>query len=295
MPLDPKPAALRLHRDTLRPQEDTQRQCNPDRMQLKGMQGMNRTTRNAGPQRHVATALAMALACATLSACASAPVAGAAAAPAPARASSPAPSTPVPAVSDSSTAASATIARLQQLIDNHQLTELRTTYNATYGASLLFQSDKLSYYVALFHGKQFWRVIQTDSYENAESIYRSFVAQTRKLAQVDIDTTRLQAGNAYAEHLIALNRQHLQNLQQDASYQQQQARQVATAQQQARQQAVTLSADLHSTSSQLDAMKQRIRELEKQQANPDLTLPAISQNAAPASAASATPAATPSS
>ncbi len=238
----------------------------------------------------------MALACATLSACASTPVSHVAPPPAPASHDGQAPSSPVPAVGSSEAPASATIARLQQLIDTHQLTELRTTYNATYGASLLFQTSKLSYYVALFHGKQFWRVIQTDSYENAESIYRNFVAQTRKLAQVDIDTTRLQAGNAYAEHLIALNQQHLQNLQQDASYQQQQARQVATAQQQAKQQAVTLSADLHSTSDQLDAMKQRIRALEKQQADPSLILPSITPNTAPAATANNAPAAgTPSS
>lgn len=250
--------------------------------------------------------IVMALACVTLSACASFPftskasVAATAPAPAPAAATtsdsdaSAAPSSPMPASDDSQAPSSNTVANLQQLIDSNQLTELRTTYNATYGASLLFQTSKLSYYVALFHGKQFWRVIQTDSYQTAESIYRSFAEQTRTLAQVDIDTTRLHAGNAYAEHLIALNQQHLQNLQQDASYQQQQAQQVATAQQQAKQQAVTLSADLNSTSSQLDAMKQRIRELEKQQTDPTLVLPAPGANTAPAPTSSAPVPGTPS-
>lgn len=238
---------------------------------------MNRTTRNAHLRRHVAPAIATVLACVTLSACATAPYA----APAPARPSSQAqaaqapasPSSPLPSAGDANTPPSAAVAALQQLIDSHQLTELRTTYNATFGASLLFNTDKLGYYVALFHGKQFWRVIQTDSYENAENIYKNFVEQTQKLAQVDIDTIRLQAGNAYAERMIQVNREHLQNLQQDASYQQQQARQVAAAQQQAQQQAVALSADLHSSSSELDAMKQRINELEQQQANPQLQLP----------------------
>ncbi|MDO1528426.1 DUF2968 domain-containing protein [Fulvimonas sp. R45] len=260
---------------------------------------MNRTTRSAGPRRHVALAIATALACVALSACASSPfwshAAPSTATPAAAPATeAAAPSAPLPSAGDSGAPPSATVANLQQLIDSHQLTELRTTYNATYGASLLFQTDKLSYYVALFHGKQFWRVIQTDSYETAESLYLSFAGQTQKLAQVDIDTIRLQAGNAYAEHLIALNREHLQNLQQDASYQQQQARQVATAQQQAKQQAVTLSADLRSTSSQLDAMKQRISELEKQQANPQLVLPPPGADAAPAPAASVAVPGTPS-
>lgn len=270
---------------------------------LGGCWVMNRTTRNAHLRRHMAWAIATVLTCVTLSACASAPIAapasaqpaGSAQAP---QASTTSPSSPLPSAGDAGTPPSAAVASLQQLIDSHRLTELRTTYNATYGASLLFNSDTLGYYVALFHGKQFWRVIQTDSYENAEGLYRNFAEQTQKLAQVDIDTIRLQAGNAYAEHMIEVNRTHLQNLQQDASYQQQQAQQVAAAQQQAQQQAVTLSADLHSSSSQLDAMKQRINELEQQQANPQLELPpppAPAATSAPAPASSAPAPGTPSS
>jgi hypothetical protein len=259
---------------------------------------MNRTTRNAHRRRDVALAIATVLACVTLSACATAPIAS----PAPTQLTGPAqapqasttsPSSPLPSAGDSGTPPSAAVASLQQLINSHQLTELRTTYNATYGASLLFNSDKLSYYVALFHGKQFWRVIQTESYENAEGIYRNFAEQTQKLAQVDIDTIRLQAGNAYAARMLEVNRAHLQNLQQDASYQQQQAQQVAAAQQQAQQQAVTLSADLHSSSSELDAMKQRINELEQQQANPQLQLPPPPAPAAPPAPAPASSAPAP--
>ena len=187
-------------------------------------------------------------------------------------------------------APSSTVAELHRLIDAHQLTELRTTYNSNYGASLLFQSDKLSYYVALFHGKEFWRVIQTDSNDDAESLYRAFVEQTQKLAQVDIDAVRLQAGKAYAEHMVAVNQQHLQHLQQDVAYQQQQARQVASQQQQAQQQAVSLSAELRSASSQLETVKQQIRALEQQQTDPTLTLPPPEpQSTAPAPAASSSP------
>jgi len=174
-------------------------------------------------------------------------------------------------------------ANLQRLIDSHQLTELRTTYSASYGTSLLFQTDKLVYYIALFRNKQFWRVIQTESYEDAENIYNTFVKQTRDLAQVEIDATRLQAGKAYAERMIALNQKRLQSLEQDKGYQQQQAKQVAEAQQQAKQQAVSLSEDLNSTSRQLDSMKQSIEALEKQQANPTLLLPSDMSSGGPAS------------
>jgi hypothetical protein len=191
-----------------------------------------------------------------------------------------------------------TVESLRQLIDNHQLTEIRTTYNSTYGASLLFRPETLGYYVVLFHSKEFWRVMQTDSFDDAEGLYRTFVSQTQTLGQVEIDATRLDAGNKYAEHMIAVNEAKLRSLQQDANNQQQQARQVAEAQEQARQQAVTLSSDLHNTNAQLDAVKQQVRALEAMQANPALVLPTpapapAATTAAPAPQPPQPPSATP--
>ena len=170
-------------------------------------------------------------------------------------------------------ASSGTVAYLRQLIDSHQLTQLRTTFNGHYGATLFFQPDKLSYYVALFHDDAYWRVIQTDSERSAESIYSAFAQQSEKLAEVDIDALRLKAGNAYAEQMVAMNERRLKDLQRDADRQQQEAREVAAQQQRAQAQAVALSNDLRNTSSQLEAVKARIRELEAQQANPEMVLP----------------------
>jgi hypothetical protein len=181
-----------------------------------------------------------------------------------------------PAATDtdaSDAAGGSSVDYLQHLVDTHQLNEIRTTYNGKYGASELFQPEKLTYFVALFHDKVFWRVIRTDSMKNADDVYRAFAAQTEKLAEVDIDALRLQAGNKYAEQMVALNQQRLQNLQQDQAHQQQQAQQVAVQQQQAQQQAVSLSNDLRNTSSQLDAVKQQIRALEAQQNSTEIDLP----------------------
>jgi hypothetical protein len=177
-----------------------------------------------------------------------------------------------------------------RLIDNHQLSELRTTYNSSYGASLLFNPVALNYYVALFHGKDFWRVIRTDSYDDAENLYRTFVTQTEQLAKVDIDTLRLQATKQYTDRLVVMNQQRLQNLERDAEYQRQQAQQVATQQAQAAQQSSALTADLRSSNSELDTVKERIHALEQQESNPTLALPpSPAQAPAPASAASSAP------
>ncbi|MET0330067.1 MAG: DUF2968 domain-containing protein [Dyella sp.] len=178
---------------------------------------------------------------------------------------------------------------LRKLMDDHQLTELRTTYNSNYGTSLLFQTDKLSYYVALFHDKVFLRAVQTDSFSDADAIYRSFAAQTEKLAQIDIDTLRLEAGNKYTAHMVAINEQRLQNLQVDVNRQQEQARQVANAQQQAQQQAVSLTTDLRASNNQLDAVKQKIQQLEAQTTSTEIELPSVAApNTTPPAAASST-------
>ena len=131
-----------------------------------------------------------------------------------------------------------TVDELRQLVDSKQLTELRTTYNGSYGASLLFNTTTLQDYAALFHDKDFWRVIKTDSVDNAEKVYRTFVQQTEELAQVYIDTTRLEAGKRYTENLVAFNEQRLRSLQQEAELQRQQSLQVSASIEQAKQQAV---------------------------------------------------------
>ncbi len=182
-----------------------------------------------------------------------------------------------------------TVEELRRLMDGDQLTELRTTYNGNYGASLLFHTDTLHYYVALFRDREFWRVIKTESVEDAERYYRTFVAQTEELAQVYIDTVRLDAGKRFTERMVALNEQRLRNLQQEVSMQQQQSQQVSAALQQARQQAVSLSTDLRTSHGELDAINARIKALQAMQANPELSLPGPVEAVPPAPPASSEP------
>lgn len=189
--------------------------------------------------------------------------------------------TPTPEPARSAPVARSSVDELRQLMDAKQLTELRTTYNGSYGASLLFNDSTLNYYVALFQDKNFWRVIKTDSVENAEHVYRTFVQQTEQLAQVNIDTIRLDAGKRYTERLVSFNEERLRTLQAQVDQERAQSLQVSTALQQAQQQAVSLSTDLQSSNNQLDSLQQRIQQLQLQQGDPDLSLP---KPAAPAAA-----------
>ena len=168
---------------------------------------------------------------------------------------------------------------MQQLMAAGALTEMRTTYNGPYGASLLFNADNLTYYVALFHDKQFWRVIRTDQFESAETLYRNFAEQTQQLAQVYLDTLRLDAGKRHTERLVAMNERRLRSLEAELAAQQQQAAVVSQTIAENRQQAVNLSGDLRATSSQLEALQEQIRALQARQLDPALHLPALEQPA----------------
>jgi hypothetical protein len=145
------------------------------------------------------------------------------------------------------------------------VSELRTTYNGNYGASLLFKPDSRTYFVALFQQKNFWRVVKTTSDTQAEQIYKSFVGQTEKLAEVDIRRIKLEAEKAYTEQLIAAQETRLNALQNDLVVQQQQEQNVSVQQDQARQQAQLLSTKQQAARGELRGLQNRIRTLEAQQ------------------------------
>jgi hypothetical protein len=168
---------------------------------------------------------------------------------------------PAPAV----VSANSTIGELQQLMQGQSVSELRTTYNGNYGSSLLFKPDSRTYYVALFQQKNFWRVIKTASDTQAEQLYKSFVGQTEKLAEVDIRRIKLEAEKQYTEQLIGSQETRLLALQNDLVLQQQQEQSVSAQQDQARQQAQLLSNKQQAAHSQLRALQGRIRTLEAQQ------------------------------
>ncbi|MEI2415654.1 DUF2968 domain-containing protein [Orrella sp. JC864] len=157
-------------------------------------------------------------------------------------------------------------AEVQHLIQSRQVNELRTTYNGSYGASLLFKPDELVYYVALFRQKEFLRVSKTDSASEADQIYRRFVAQTAELAEVDIRRIKLQAERARTERLLSDRSSELDALEADLSRQRQQAAQVAAAQRQAEEEASQLAAQQKEAAAELRRLQERIKVLERQAA-----------------------------
>ena len=160
--------------------------------------------------------------------------------------------------------AAGNVAELQQMIHGSDLSELRTTYNGSYGASLLFYGKEMTYYVALFQQKNFWRVIKTQDATRADMIYKDFVRQTLQLSDVEIRRTQLEAQKAFTERMIALSQDRANRLQADLDVAHQQQTIVANQQQQTRAEATALAQQKAAAQDQLRAAQRQVRELQRQ-------------------------------
>lgn len=165
---------------------------------------------------------------------------------------------------DDAKQAQGNVAELQRLTQGNELAELRTSYNGSYGASLLLHSQELTYYVALFQQKNFWRVIKTQDEARAEAIYTEFVRKSAQLADVELRRAKLAAQKAYTEHLIALAQARADRLQADLDVASQQQALVAGRQKQARDETLALDAQKHSAQEQLRSMRRQVQMLQRQ-------------------------------
>jgi hypothetical protein len=160
--------------------------------------------------------------------------------------------------------AAGNVAELQQMIRGSDLTELRTTYNGTYGASMLFYAKEMTYYVALFQQKTFWRVIKTEDETRAEMIYKDFVRQTLQLSDIEIRRTRLEAQKAFTERMIALSQDRANRLQADLDVAHQQQSIVNSQQAQTRAEATALAQQKTAAQAQLRDAQRQVQELQRQ-------------------------------
>ncbi|MEN8505146.1 MULTISPECIES: DUF2968 domain-containing protein [Paraburkholderia] len=160
--------------------------------------------------------------------------------------------------------AAGNVAELQQMIRGSDVSELRTTYNGSYGASLLFHGKEMTYYVALFQQKNFWRVIKTQDATRADMIYKDFVRQTLQLSDVEIRRTQLEAQKAFTDRMIALSQDRANRLQADLDVAHRQQTIVASQQQQTRAEATALAQQKAAAQEQLRAAQRQVRDLQRQ-------------------------------
>lgn len=180
-------------------------------------------------------------------------------------------SKPVAAGADADSADKVTIAEMENLIKNQRVIELRTAYNGQYGSSLLFNAEEMTYYVASFQQKNFWRVLRMSSEAKAEQSYREQMAETERMAAADIRRIKLEAERQSIEKQISQKSSRLSALQNDAILRQQQAEKMAQQQDQNRQQIAALSTEQQTARVQLSALESKIQSLENNQAEPAAT------------------------
>lgn len=160
--------------------------------------------------------------------------------------------------------ATGNVAELQQMIHGSDLNELRTTYNGSYGASLMFYGKEMTYYVALFQQKNFWRVIKTQDPTRADMIYKDFVRQTVQLSDVEIRRMQLEAQKAFTQRMIALSQDRANRLQADLDVARQQQSIVASQQQQTRAETDALVQQKNDAQEKLRVAQRQVRELQRQ-------------------------------
>ncbi|WP_041492774.1 DUF2968 domain-containing protein [Burkholderia lata] len=161
-------------------------------------------------------------------------------------------------------AAQGNVAELTQMLHDGRIVEMRTTYNGSYGASLMLDPREMTYYVALFQDKHLWRVIRSQEKNRAEMVYANFVQQTVQLADIEIRRTELEAQKAFLERVIALQANRAQQLQADLSVARSQQAEVAQRQRSAQEQAQALQVEKRAAQLQLRDLQEQVRQLEKQ-------------------------------
>lgn len=155
------------------------------------------------------------------------------------------------------------VATLMQLIRDRQIVELRTTYNGSYGASLFFYPPDMTWYVALFQDKHFWRVIRSQDETRSEAIYADFVRQTERLAEVEIRRTQLEAQKANIEQIIALSEDRARRLQADLDVARSQQAKVDARQSQMQADAVALRTEKARAQAQLQDLRREVQLLQR--------------------------------
>ncbi|PAJ82711.1 DUF2968 domain-containing protein [Burkholderia ubonensis] len=155
-----------------------------------------------------------------------------------------------------------TVDELQRQIQAHTLTEMRTNYNGSYGASLLFNVKDGAYFVALFQQKAFWRVIKTYNEVRAEAIYRDFSRQAEHLAVNELRAAKLEAQKAQTDRQIEVTQERAKRLQADLSIAREQQAAVTDRQKTVRSETAALQAQQAELQAQLRALKQQVRSLQ---------------------------------
>ncbi|GJH11610.1 DUF2968 domain-containing protein [Caballeronia novacaledonica] len=156
------------------------------------------------------------------------------------------------------------VAERETLITAGKIIELRRSYNGSYGASLSYYAEQMTYYVALFQQSNIWRVFKTQNEARAEAVYSDFAKTSTTLADAEIKRIKLEAEKAYADRQISVQQERANRLQADLDIARAQQTQVTTHQLEQQNAIRELRTEQAAAQAQLRALQTRVQELQKQ-------------------------------
>lgn len=149
------------------------------------------------------------------------------------------------------------------LIRDKKVDELRTVYNAEYGASEFFDRENLVYFVALFQFKRFWKVVRTDRAGLADQLFKQFVSQSTELAQVERNRVLAQAWRDRYDKEVASAKRKVEAMQADLSIERAQSTQVNARQAQMREGVLSLQSEQAQAREQLSKLRAQEHRLQQ--------------------------------
>lgn len=149
------------------------------------------------------------------------------------------------------------------LIRDKKVEELRTVYNAEYGASEFFDTENLVYFVALFQYKRFWKVVRTDRAGLADQLFKQFASQSVRLAEVERDRVLAQAWRNRYDKEVASAKRQVEAMQADLNVERAQTAQVDARQAQMREGVISLQLEQAQARQQLSKLRAQERRLQQ--------------------------------
>jgi Protein of unknown function (DUF2968) len=165
---------------------------------------------------------------------------------------------------DTSVQVQGNVAELKQMIETGLLTEMRVTFNGSYGASMYFYPQDMVYYVALFQNKNFWRVVKTQDNPHAETVYAQFARKSYTLADGELLQAQLQAQKLLLDRVIAVSNDRARRLTADLVVAQAQESQVSQRQQQMQAESAARQNEKMIAERKLRLLQDRVRQLQSQ-------------------------------
>lgn len=175
----------------------------------------------------------------------------------------------------------------QGLTEKGELVELRKAFSGAYGTGLYFHPATLDYYIATFHGNEYWRTVKARSEKKALEAFDALSRQTSMLSEAEATRVKLLASRNFAQKQVALYAEKSRAYQLDQARQRELVRRDLERQQKIREEIVSIDTERRQVRAELEKLRMMVRALEAQSNDLKLMVPMPIEEASTVSAVKA--------